>query len=87
VDAIETQRDVIEHGRVESELLALHVGQIDRLWGHLVWRTDRLHWRIDGGELLSLLVAIDVLMSGRMPVCYDGRQEIRARAVMRGKLR
>jgi hypothetical protein len=77
VDATAAQPDVLSHGEVESQLLALHVGQIDRLWGHLARRTDRLHWRIDGGELLSLLVAIDVLMSGRMPVCYDGRQEDR----------
>jgi hypothetical protein len=68
---------MIEHGHVEAELRALHVGQIDRLWGRLVWRTDRLHWRIDGGELMSLLVAIDALMSGRLHVCYDGAEESR----------
>jgi hypothetical protein len=64
-----TQPDaVIEHRFVEAELLALHVGQIDRLFGRTVWRVDRCHWRIDGGELLRLLPAIDCLMARRVTV-------------------
>jgi hypothetical protein len=66
MNAAATQPDApISHGEVESQLRVLHVGQIDRLWGHLVWKVDRLHYRVDGGELMTLLVAIDALMKWR----------------------
>jgi hypothetical protein len=58
---------MITHFQVESALRRLVPTQIGCEFGHIVWRRDQRHWSIDGGEPVSLLVAVDCLMKRHLP--------------------
>jgi hypothetical protein len=58
---------MISHGEVEASLRHLEVKQVAPLWRHLAWRVSWREWRIDGGEPIHMLRAIDALMSRQRP--------------------